>query len=40
MVLMNAMEAIKQSPRELSDSRKMAIMLASLLHDADDRKYF
>ena len=28
------------SDKELSEGRKLALLLASLLHDANDRKYF
>ena len=38
-VLEHTYRALKQCP-ELTDNTKLAIMLAALLHDADDRKYF
>ncbi len=39
-MLSNLQNALKASTIPISEEREIAMELAALLHDADDRKYF
>ena len=40
IVLSNLENALKASKIQILEERQLAMRLAALLHDADDRKYF
>jgi uncharacterized protein len=40
MVMMHAQRALRSSKLKISESERLAVLLAALLHDADDRKFF